>query len=153
MDHAPSRGRDVWVDPGSQTAVILLSNRVHPAGKGSVIKLRSQVATLVAATAAGTKRYPLIAVPEDKAAHPGLRTAADAAHLRIEAVAANAIRTADGHVTTRSAQVTKHRGVGSVCEAAALAAAGPGARLVVSRIVSADRHATAAAAFNEDVAP
>jgi cobalt-precorrin 5A hydrolase len=49
--------------------------------------------------------------------------------------------------------VKKHRGVGSVCEAAALAAAGAGARLVVTRIVSADRHATAAAAFLEDIAP
>ncbi len=60
---------------------------------------------------------------------------------------------ADARVTTRSEQVKKHRGVGSVCEAAALAAAGAGARLVVTRIVSADRHATAAAAFLEDIAP
>jgi cobalt-precorrin 5A hydrolase len=94
-----------------------------------------------------------IAVPEDKAAHRGLRAAADAAHLPIETVAASAMRAADARVATRSEQVKKHRGVGSVCEAAALAAAGAGARLVVTRIVSADRHATAAAAFIEDFAP
>jgi cobalt-precorrin 5A hydrolase len=94
-----------------------------------------------------------IAVPEDKAAHPGLLTAAQATHLPIETVAADAMRQADAWVATRSEQVRKHRGVGSVCEAAALAAAGAGARLVVTRIVSADRHATAAAAFLKDIAP
>jgi cobalt-precorrin 5A hydrolase len=91
-----------------------------------------------------------IAVSDDKAAHPGLRAAAHAARLPIEAVAAAAMHEADARVTTRSEQVKKHRGV---CEAAALAAAGAGARLVVTRIVSADRHATAAAAFLEDIAP
>lgn len=48
--HTGFTGTSVWVDPGSQTAVILLSNRVHPNGKGNVVKLRSQVATLVAAS-------------------------------------------------------------------------------------------------------
>ena len=94
-----------------------------------------------------------IAVSDDKAAHPGLRAAAHAAQLPIEAVAAAAMHEADARVTTRSEQVKKHRGVGSVCEAAALAAAGAGARLIVTRIVSADRHATAAAAIIEDIAP
>jgi cobalt-precorrin 5A hydrolase len=112
-----------------------------------------EVLAAAAAHAAMPGRASVIAVPEDKVAHPGLRLAAQTAHLPIEAVASDALRAADTHVATRSAQVTKHRGVGSVCEAAALAAAGPGARLVVSRIVSADRHATAAAAIMEDVAP
>ena len=94
-----------------------------------------------------------IAVPEDKAAHVGLLTAANAAYLPVETVAASAMRAADAHLATRSEQVKKHRGVGSVCEAAALAAAGAGARLVVTRIVSTDRHATAAAAISRDLAP
>jgi cobalt-precorrin 5A hydrolase len=108
---------------------------------------------LAVAHAAMPGRTTVLAVPEDKAAHPGLRAAAHAAQLPIETVAANAMRAADAHVATRSAQVKKHRGVGSVCEAAALAAAGAGARLVVRRIVSADRHATAAAAITEDFVP
>jgi cobalt-precorrin 5A hydrolase len=107
----------------------------------------------VAAHAALPGVASVIAVPEDKAAHPGLLAAARTAQLAIEAVAAGAMRVADACVTTRSEQVKKHRGVGSVCEAAALAAAGAGARLVVTRIVSADRRATAAAAFIEDFAP
>ncbi|HMJ31759.1 MAG TPA: cobalamin biosynthesis protein [Xanthobacteraceae bacterium] len=112
-----------------------------------------EVLISVAAHAAMPGVASAIAVSEDKAAHPGLRAAAQAAHLPIEAVAAAAMRAADARVATRSEQVKKHRGVGSVCEAAALAAAGAGARLVVTRIVSADRHATAAAAIIEDPAP
>ncbi len=95
----------------------------------------------------------VLAVPEDKAAHPSLVAAAHATHLSIERVAADAMRQADAQVLTRSEQIEKRRGVGSVCEAAALAAAGTGARLIVTRVVSADRHATAAAAVLEEPAP
>ncbi|KTF70627.1 cobalamin biosynthesis protein [Sphingomonas sp. HT-1] len=47
---------------------------------------------------------------------------------------------------TRSAASLAARGTGSVAEAAALAAAGPGARLLVSRRISEDRLATCAIA-------
>jgi cobalt-precorrin 5A hydrolase len=113
----------------------------------------AEVLDIAAARAALPGVARAIAVSDDKAAHPSLRAAAHAAQLPIEAVAAAALRAADARVATHSAQVKKHRGVGSVCEAAALAAAGAGARLVVTRIVSADRYATAAAAFLEDIAP
>ena len=113
----------------------------------------AEVLSNVAAHAALPGVASVIAVPEDKAAHAGLLTAAHAASLQIETVAASAMRAADAHLATRSEQVKKYRGVGSVCEAAALAAAGTGARLVVTRMVSADRHATAAAAITGDSAP
>jgi serine-type D-Ala-D-Ala carboxypeptidase len=38
----------IWLDPQSHTAVIFLSNRVHPDGKGNVTRLRGQVATIAA---------------------------------------------------------------------------------------------------------
>jgi cobalt-precorrin 5A hydrolase len=47
---------------------------------------------------------------------------------------------------TQSKRVVARKGVGSVAEAAALAAAGPGARLRGPRAVSADGTATAAIA-------
>jgi cobalt-precorrin 5A hydrolase len=94
-----------------------------------------------------------LAVVEDKATHPSLLVAAHAARLSIKTIAAEALRAADPRVATRSERVLWQRGVGSVCEAAALAAAGAGARLVVTRQVSTDRNATAAAALSEDVAP
>jgi cobalt-precorrin 5A hydrolase len=94
----------------------------------------------------------VLAVAEDKAAHPGLLAAVQASHFLVETVASEEMREADARVVTRSERVLRQRGVGSVCEAAALAVAGRGARLVVTRTVSADRHASAAAAMSEDVA-
>jgi uncharacterized protein YbbC (DUF1343 family)/CubicO group peptidase (beta-lactamase class C family) len=46
--HTGFTGTSMWIDPASQTAVIVLANKVHPNGKGNVIKLRGQVATLAA---------------------------------------------------------------------------------------------------------
>jgi cobalt-precorrin 5A hydrolase len=112
-----------------------------------------EVLASVAAHAAMPGAACAIAVPEDKAAHIGLRIAAQANELPIETVDASAMRRADPQGATRSPRVTRHRGVGSVCEAAALAGAGNGARLVVTRMVSTDRHATAAAAILEEIAP
>src|SRR5579863_7565637 len=39
----------MWIDPTTQTYIILLTNAVHPRGKGNAIALRSKVATEVAA--------------------------------------------------------------------------------------------------------
>jgi uncharacterized protein YbbC (DUF1343 family) len=47
--HTGFTGTSLWVDPGSDTAVIFLSNRLHPDGKGNVTRLRGQVATVAAA--------------------------------------------------------------------------------------------------------
>jgi cobalt-precorrin 5A hydrolase len=93
----------------------------------------------------------VLAVVEDKATHPGLLAAAHADHLSIKSVTAETLRAADARVTTRSERVLRQRGVGSVCEAAALAVAGIDARLIVTRQVSADHSATAAVALSEDV--
>ena len=44
--HTGFTGTSIWLDPQSRAAVIFLSNRVHPDGKGNVSKLRGQVATI-----------------------------------------------------------------------------------------------------------
>jgi uncharacterized protein YbbC (DUF1343 family) len=46
--HTGFTGTSLWIDPPSRTAVIVLTNRVHPNGKGNVVRLRSQIATIVA---------------------------------------------------------------------------------------------------------
>jgi uncharacterized protein YbbC (DUF1343 family) len=46
--HTGFTGTSLWIDPPSRTAVIVLANRVHPEGKGNVVRLRSQIATIVA---------------------------------------------------------------------------------------------------------
>jgi len=47
--HTGFTGTSVWIDPTTQTYIILLTNAVHPRGKGNAIGLRSKVATEVAA--------------------------------------------------------------------------------------------------------
>jgi uncharacterized protein YbbC (DUF1343 family)/CubicO group peptidase (beta-lactamase class C family) len=47
--HTGFTGTSLWLDPGTRTYVIFLSNRVHPDGKGDVTALRGKVATVAAA--------------------------------------------------------------------------------------------------------
>ncbi|MDE3138072.1 MAG: DUF1343 domain-containing protein [Acidobacteriota bacterium] len=47
--HTGFTGTSVWIDPASQTFVILLANSVHPYLRPPLISLRARVATLVAA--------------------------------------------------------------------------------------------------------
>lgn len=103
----------------------------------------------VAARAARPEAETVLAVPEDKAAHSALAAAATAGCLSIQTASADAMREADARVITRSERAKTHRNVGSVCEAAALAVAGTDARLIVTRVVSADRRVTAAAAIKD----
>jgi uncharacterized protein YbbC (DUF1343 family)/CubicO group peptidase (beta-lactamase class C family) len=58
--HTGFTGTSLWVDPDTDTAVIFLSNRVHPDGKGNVNRVRGQVATVAASavTTAGRGRQP-----------------------------------------------------------------------------------------------
>jgi uncharacterized protein YbbC (DUF1343 family) len=46
--HTGFTGTSLWLDPATKTYVILLSNRVHPDGKGDATPLRARVATIVA---------------------------------------------------------------------------------------------------------
>ncbi len=48
--HTGYTGTSIWIDPSTETYVILLTNRVHPKPNTSVVRLRSLVATLVAAS-------------------------------------------------------------------------------------------------------
>ena len=46
--HTGFTGTSIWVDPGTKTAVIILTNRVHPDDKGNVTQLRREIGTAVA---------------------------------------------------------------------------------------------------------
>ncbi|HEY7546799.1 MAG TPA: exo-beta-N-acetylmuramidase NamZ domain-containing protein, partial [Blastocatellia bacterium] len=48
--HTGFTGTSIWLDPASETFVVLLTNRVHPSGRGDVTRLRSFVASIVAAS-------------------------------------------------------------------------------------------------------
>jgi uncharacterized protein YbbC (DUF1343 family) len=47
--HTGFTGTSIWIDPSTDTYVILLANSVHPDGHGSMVALRSKVATIAAA--------------------------------------------------------------------------------------------------------
>ncbi len=47
--HTGFTGTSLWIDPSTQTYIILLTNAVHPRGKGSAVALRSKVATAIGA--------------------------------------------------------------------------------------------------------
>ncbi|MFL6212798.1 MAG: exo-beta-N-acetylmuramidase NamZ domain-containing protein [Blastocatellia bacterium] len=48
--HTGFTGTSLWLDPASETFVIVLTNRVHPTGHGDVTRLRSFIASIVAAS-------------------------------------------------------------------------------------------------------
>ena len=85
-----------------------------------------------------------LAVPADKARAACFQTLARALGVPVIAVPAPDLRQAQ--TDTRSARILRLRGTGSVAEAAALCAAGPGATLLAPRSLSGDRMATAALA-------
>jgi uncharacterized protein YbbC (DUF1343 family) len=47
--HTGFTGTSMWIDPTTRTFIILLTNAVHPRGKGTAVALRSKIATAVAA--------------------------------------------------------------------------------------------------------
>ncbi|WP_288588692.1 cobalamin biosynthesis protein [uncultured Methylobacterium sp.] len=89
-----------------------------------------------------------LATAEDRADDPAIRAAAETLGVPLVAIGVEALREAGRRVVTRSVRIEALRGVGSLAEAAALAAAGPDGRLVLPRIASAG--ATCALAASGD---
>ncbi|MCJ2133965.1 cobalamin biosynthesis protein [Methylobacterium sp. J-026] len=77
-----------------------------------------------------------VATAADRAVEPAIRQAAARFGLSPCPVAPEALSARDGDLVTRSARIERLRGVGSLAEAAALAAAGPESRLALPRIAS-----------------
>lgn len=97
-----------------------------------------------ALAAAGTPRLDSLAAPEEKAGAPCLTELAAAMGLPVAVIPAATLAAVP--TPTQSPRVRALHGTGSVAEAAALAAAGHGARLIMRRQMSADRLATCAIA-------
>ena len=90
----------------------------------------------------GQPQVTRLATPRDKA--PLVERLAEAMDLLLVAIDPDALCAAQ--TATKSAFSLKIRQTGSVAEACALAAAGPGARLLTPRHISHDRMATCAIA-------
>ncbi len=100
------------------------------------------VASFREALAATGVRPDGLAVPEDRAAL--IAGFAQGEGVSVVAITADQLSGID--TPTQSDLSLTHRGVGSVAEAVALAAAGPSARIIVARVISSDRMATCAIA-------
>jgi cobalt-precorrin 5A hydrolase len=93
----------------------------------------------------------LIATSFAKAGEPGIAAVAATRGVALQVVTEHELEAAGARVVTRSARVLALTGAPSVAEAAALAAAGEAARLVVARIVRGG--ATCALAVTASAAP
>ncbi|MBK0328200.1 cobalamin biosynthesis protein [Rhodobacteraceae bacterium F11138] len=117
---------------------------------GFGFRARATPASLQAALeqAAPDGTIDALATPVDKAQTDCMVGFANDLGLPVHPICADALQTASP--ATQSAHSLARRGTGSVAEACALAAAGPGARLLVSRHISPDRLATCAIAIGTD---
>lgn len=88
-----------------------------------------------------------IATLEGKADHPAFQTFARALGLPVDTISKSAVRAVQT-ATDSAASYAAHE-TGSVAEATALAAAGPGATLIRARAISADRMVTCALANSQ----
>jgi len=77
----------------------------------------------------------VIATMETKSAEPGIRAVAKTFGVSLIVVPAPELAAAGDRVETRSERVSALAGVGSVAEAAALAAAGPASKLIAPRLI------------------
>ncbi|MEP1766528.1 MAG: cobalamin biosynthesis protein [Sulfitobacter sp.] len=90
----------------------------------------------------------VLATAEGKQDNQGLRDLATQMHLQIRAVPEGVMSRQKTHTTSAASKAAY--GTPSVAEAAALAAAGPNARLITPRQISPDRMATCAIAQGDD---
>ena len=75
--HTGYTGPSVWIDPVSHSFVVLMTNRVHPADKTSVVRLRSLVATIVAANLSGSDLAVRADPSRDRAVFSPVKTGLD----------------------------------------------------------------------------
>lgn len=116
-------------------------------GFRAAAEAQSLLAALEAAIAATGGAAPwMLAAPADKAEGAEFLALAETLGLPVAPVAPAMLAAMDPLCRTRSAASEAARAVGSVAEAAALAAAGPGARLLGPRVTSPDGMATCALA-------
>lgn len=83
--HTGFTGTSLWIDPLSQTYVVMLANRVHPNGKGDVRALRERIARIVASALRPRKNELLQAALQISSTY---RVAADTVKPGIDVLAA-----------------------------------------------------------------
>lgn len=106
----------------------------HTATAAEIVELVRRALTL---SGLEPGRLGRLATAADRAGETAIREAADILAIPLMAIEAGSLVAMDAQVVTRSARIVATRHIGSVAEAAALAAAGPGGTLLLPRIAGA----------------
>jgi cobalt-precorrin 5A hydrolase len=114
----------------------------------SAADIGAVIADALARAGLGTQALGVIAAPESKGGEHGIAAAAAALGVPLVLVGKADLEAAGTRTQTRSERVLALSGVPSIAEAAALAAGGPAARLILPRITLG--FATCALAANGD---
>jgi cobalt-precorrin 5A hydrolase len=96
--------------------------------------IAAAIEAALARAAVAKDALSFIATPAAKGGEPGITAVAATLGLPLVLITQNDLEAAGGRTTSRSQRVLALTGVPSVAEAAALAAGGPNARLVVARV-------------------
>ncbi len=112
--------------------------------------IEAAIATALARAGLSKPQLDALATAAFKADEPGIAAAAQARGVRLVLVAQGSLERA-GDLATHSRRVTELVGVGSVAEAAALAAAGDGARLIVPRVVVGEATCALASSYRNPI--
>lgn len=106
----------------------------HAATAAEIVELVRRALTLSGLVPG---RLGRLATAADRAGEAAIREAADILAVPLVAIGPEALAAVDARVVTRSARIVASRHIGSVAEAAALAAAGAGGTLLLPRIAEA----------------
>jgi cobalt-precorrin 5A hydrolase len=101
----------------------------------SASDIEAAIRAALARAQIGAGALDVVATIEGKSAEVGIRVAAEKFGVSVVVVPAPELAAASDRVETHSERVSALLGVGSVAEAAALAAAGSASKLIVPRIV------------------
>jgi cobalt-precorrin 5A hydrolase len=97
--------------------------------------VEAAIMAALAARGLGADTLAAVATSSSKGKEPGIKAAAAALGVPFVTIAQGELEAAGDGVATKSQRVLALTGVGSVAEAAALAAAGSGAQLVARRVI------------------
>jgi len=101
----------------------------------SASDIEGAIRTALARAQIGADALDVVATIETKGAEAGIRAAAKKFGVSLLVIPALELAGVGDRVETRSERVTALAGVGSVAEAAALAAAGPASKLIARRLI------------------
>lgn len=98
------------------------------------VDIEAAIVAAFARVGVAASELRVIATSAAKSGEPGIAAAASAIGVPLVLISQGDLEAAGARATTRSARVVALTGVPSVAEAAALAAGGPAARLIMPRI-------------------